>query len=83
MKKEIKAILERNKRVEQDKAWEISLSRRTLIALMTYFILVIFLRIIKIPNPWLNALIPAIAFVLSTLSLPFFKKIWINYVYKK
>ena len=83
MNKEIKAIIERNKRVEKDKAWETSFTRRTIIAVITYLLIVLFLWMIKIEKPWLNALVPTIAFLLSTLSLPFFKKIWLRYIYKK
>lgn len=79
VKKELERIIERNKRVEADKAWETSLTRRFIIALMTYLLIVLFLWIIKIPHPWLNALVPTIAFILSTLTLPFFKKWWSKY----
>lgn len=79
MNKEIKAIIERNKRVEKDKAWETSFTRRVIIALMTYLLIVLFLWMIKFSEPWLNALVPTIAFVLSTLTLPFFKEIWLKY----
>ena len=76
---DIKAIIERNKRVEKDKAWETSFTRRLIIAIMTYSIIVLFLWMIKVEYPWLNALVPTLAFMLSTLSLPFFKKIWLKY----
>jgi len=79
IKQEINKIIERNKKVEADKAWETSFTRRLIIAVMTYLIIVLFLYTIKVPYPWLNALIPAIAFMLSTLSLPFFKKLWLRY----
>ena len=79
IEKEIKSILERNRKVELDKLWETSFTRRIIIAVMTYLIIVLFLYIIKIPFPWLNALIPTIAFILSTLSVPFFKEIWLKY----
>jgi len=82
MNSEIKAIIERNKRVEKDKAWEISFTRRTIIAVMTYLIIVLFLWMINVSYPWINALIPTLAFILSTLSLPFFKKFWLKYIYK-
>ena len=81
--RQIKEIQERNKRVEADKAWETSGTRKTIVAIMTYLVLVLFLGIIKVPYPWLNALIPAIAFILSTLSLPLFKNWWIKRVYRK
>lgn len=83
MKDEIESIKERNKRVERDKAWETSKTRRLIISLMTYLIIVMFLFAINAPNPWLNAIIPTIGFILSTLTLPLFKKIWVNYIYKK
>jgi hypothetical protein len=82
MKKEIEQLKERNKRVESDKAWETSITRRVIIALMTYIIIVIFLWTINVRNPWLNALVPTIGFILSTLTLPFFKKFWLNHIYK-
>ena len=83
MKKEIESIKERNKRVEADKAWETSKTRRAIIALMTYFVIVIFLYAIGVPEPWFVALVPTIGYMLSTLTLPFFKKFWINGIYKK
>jgi hypothetical protein len=81
--KEILQIKERNNRVELDKAWETSATRKIIIAILTYIVIVIFLYTIKNPKPWLNAIIPTIGFVLSTLTLPFFKKIWIERKYKE
>jgi len=83
MEKEINAIKERNKRVEADKAWETSITRRTIITVLTYFIIVIFLIIINIPNPWLNALVPTAGFMLSTLTLSVVKDWWLKNVYQK
>jgi len=48
---EIKSIKERNKRVELDKAWEVSKTRRLIVAVFTYVVLGIFLLIIEVPNP--------------------------------
>ena len=81
--KEIELIKERNKRVETDKAWETSKTRRAIIALMTYLIIVIFLYVIGVPEPWFVALVPTIGYVLSTLTLPFFKRFWLKNMYKK
>jgi len=83
MKKEIQEIKERNRRVEADKAWETSKTRRIVIAVMTYIIIVVFLFAINAPNPFLNSLVPAVGFVLSTLTLPFFKEIWLKRSYKR
>jgi len=82
MKEEIEHIKERNKRVEVDKAWETSKTRRILLAGMTYVIVAIFLWFINAPYPWLNALIPTAGFILSTLTLPFFKRMWLRYFWK-
>ena len=79
---EIKKIKQRNKRVEADKSWELSYFRRIVIALMTYILVVLFLWTIDIESSWLNAIVPTLGFVLSTLSLPFIKKWWINQRYK-
>ena len=83
LEKRIKDIEERNKKVEIDKSWETSYSRRTLIAIFTYLAISLYLNAIKIPDPWLNAIVPTIGFLLSTLTLPFFKRIWMKYHYKK
>lgn len=83
MEKEIESIKERNKRVEMDKAWEISKFRRLIIASMTYIIIAVFLVLISVPNPWLNALVPTLGFILSTLTLSLLKKHWIKKFYKK
>lgn len=83
VKKEIELIKERNRRVEADKAWETSRTRRVIIALMTYAVIVVFLLMIDAPNPLLIALVPTIGYVLSTLTLPFFKKWWVKSAYRK
>ena len=82
MEKEIKKISERNKKVEADKAWETSYTRRILIFIFTYLAIGLYLQAISIPQPWLNAIVPSIGFMLSTLTLSFFKKLWIRYAHK-
>jgi len=78
IKDEIKNIKERNKRVELDKAWETSLTRKIIIAVLTYIVIVIFFYFAELPKPFINSIVPSLAFIISTLSLPIFKKIWIN-----
>jgi hypothetical protein len=67
---------ERNARVEAGKAWEISLERRILLVIFTYLSIGIYMWAIGIERPWLNAIVPAVGFWLSTLTMPWFKKIW-------
>ena len=83
LEKEVKALKERNKRVEGDKAWETSYVRRALLTLFTYLAIGVYLYVINIPLPWFNAIVPAVAFMLSTLTMPFFKKRWLGIKNKK
>lgn len=82
IRKEIDLIKERNKRVEQDKAWETSKTRVVSVVLMTYVITAVVFYFIGVKNYLLNALIPTVGFYLSTQSLPFIKTIWTNKIYK-
>ncbi len=83
IKNKIKKIEERNAKVETDKAWETSYSRRILIMIFTYLAIALYLNAINVPDAWLNAIVPAIGFMLSTLTLPFFKEVWVSNFYKK
>ncbi len=79
LEKEIKKIQERNKRVELDKAWETSWTRRICIMILTYIVVIIYSYVIKeFDNIFLSSLVPVIGFTLSTLSLKLVRKIWEN-----
>lgn len=80
---EINEIKKRNQRVEADKAWETSWIRKIIILLVTYIVVVLFFYFAQLPKPFINAIVPAVGFVLSTLTISFFKKWWVNKVYKK
>lgn len=74
--RELAAIKERNRRVELDKSWETSWTRRLFIAAATYVIAGIWLGLIGAAYPWLNAFVPTGGYLLSTLSLPFVREWW-------
>ena len=77
IKTEIEEIKKRNKRVELDKKWETSGTRKICIAILTYVVVVIYsYSISKISNIWLSSLVPVIGFGLSTLSLKAIRNIW-------
>ncbi|MFH2028909.1 MAG: hypothetical protein ABIJ08_07240 [Nanoarchaeota archaeon] len=78
LKKEIEKIKQRNRKVELDKAWETSLTRKIILAILTYFVIVIFFYFANLPNPFINSIVPALAFVLSTMTLPFVKNVWLK-----
>jgi len=83
VEEEIQQIKERNTRVEVDKAWETSFARKFIILVLTYVVMVIFFYFAALPKPFINAIVPALAFVLSTLTVPLFKKWWLKNMYKK
>lgn len=76
LKSEVEIIKERNKRVEKDKQWETSLTRKITIATSTYFLIAIFLIVIKVEKPFISAFIPALAYLISTATLRFLKQKW-------
>ena len=79
LKKEIENIKERNKRVELDKAWETSWTRKICIMILTYIVVIIYSYVIRnIDNIFLSSLVPVIGFNLSTLSLKVVRNIWEN-----
>ena len=82
LKKEIDSIKQRNRRVETDKAWETSWTRKLLIVLLTYIFIVLFFHFAGLPNPLTNAIVPTLAFIISTLTLTLFKDFWIKCIYK-
>lgn len=82
LEKEIELIKLRNKRVETEKAWETSWTRRFMIAILTYIVISVFFTFVGTPDPLGNAVVPSIAFILSTLSGPFVKKLWLKYIHR-
>lgn len=78
LEKRIEKIEQRNKKVELDKAWEGSCTRKILIIIFTYATIGLYLRFIVGIDPWINAIVPTIGFLLSTLTLPYFKELWMR-----
>ncbi len=74
----VQEIESRNKRVESDKAWETSYTRRVFLIAFTYLAIGLYMWAISVPQPWLNAIVPSVGFLLSTLTLPFFKEQWLK-----
>lgn len=82
IKNEVEKIKIRNKRVEADKAWETSFSRKIIIFILTYIVIVLLFIFAELPDPFINAIVPALAFMLSTLTISVFKRLWLQYFYK-
>ncbi len=79
LQKELAEIKARNARVELDKAWEISLARKVWLSVITYVVVVLFFLVAHLPHPFINALVPAIGFLISTFTLKFVKNFWIKH----
>jgi protein-S-isoprenylcysteine O-methyltransferase Ste14 len=78
LKQEIILIKQRNARVEADKAWETSNTRRIFIAAVTYITMCLLMYSIGVKDFYVSAIVPTIGFLLSTISLGFVKIWWLN-----
>lgn len=75
--KEIIQIKERNSKVELDKKWETSWTRKVCICILTYLVVIFYSYVTRYwSNIFLSSLVPVIGFTLSTLSLKFVRKLW-------
>lgn len=83
LEERISKIEQRNREVELSKSWETSWTRRALLAIFTYLAIALYLKFIVGINPWINAIVPTTGFLLSTLTLPYFKAFWSKYIYRK
>ncbi len=79
LEERVAKIEQRNAIVEADKAWEKSRTRQTLVMLFTYLTLSVYLWAIGVPDPLLNGIVPTAAFMISSLTLPYFKKEWLKH----
>lgn len=78
IEKRLKTIEERNQKVEADKAWETSWTRKISIMVLTYIVVVFYLHFVVHIDPWINALVPVIGFLLSTLTVSLLKQEWLK-----
>jgi len=83
LEERVEKIEKRNKKVEDDKAWEGSWTRKIVLIIFTYLAVGFYLNVINVQNPWINAIVPSLGFLLSTLTLPFIKNWWKKNIYKK
>ena len=75
LEQRVASIEKRNVLVEADKKWETSLTRKVSIAILTYFVICLFLYTINESDIFLKALVPVVGFVLSTASLRIIRNI--------
>jgi len=80
---ELLALKARNTRVETEKAWEVSWTRRFSIAVVTFVITFAYMKLTKQEPLWLGSFVPAFGYLLSTVSIPYLKEFWINHCHNK
>ncbi len=79
----LQAIQERNERVEKQKAWETSFTRRFFIALVTYATAYTYMRHgLGDMKAHLAAFVPTGGYLLSTFSLPIIREYWMKNCFK-
>lgn len=78
LESEVDKIKTRNERVEMDKAWETSGTRKLVILVLTYVVVVIFFFATNLPKPFTNSLVPTLGFFLSTLTVPWVRTSWLK-----
>ena len=75
LEKEIENIKERNKKVELDKSWETSWTRKICIMILTYIVVIIYSYVIrKYDNILLSSLVPVIRIYIIYIILKIYKK---------
>lgn len=79
VKADLEQIKDRNRRVELDKKWETSWTRIIAIAALTYILVVVFFHFTGSSQPFINAIVPTLGFLLSTLSISLLKSFWIQF----
>lgn len=78
LKREVETIKERNRRVEADKAWETSKTRTTFVAISSFILIYIVMHLVNADHPFTNALISAVAYLLSTSTYGILKSWWLQ-----
>ena len=77
LEERVEKLESRNRRVEADKAWEISWLRRISLMVLIYLTIVFYLRFVVHIDPWINGLVPVIGYFISTLTIGLLKKRWV------
>ena len=76
--KELTKIVRRNKRVEADKAWEVSKFRAVTVLVFIYLVAFAYMWFLGVEDSWMHAFVPVIGYFASSLSMPHLKKWWIR-----
>ena len=76
LEERVEKLESRNRRVEANKAWETSWTRRLSIMVLIYLTIVFYLHFVIHINPWINGLVPVIGYFISTLTISKLKAIW-------
>ena len=73
---QMRLVIDRNSRVEINKAWETSKTRQISVSVATYFMMFFLFLVLGSTYPAVGACVPTAGFILSTLSLSFVRRFW-------
>lgn len=79
LKNQIRILKERNFIKDRGKKFEGSYTRIGFIMIITYATISIYMSLIGVKDPLLNAIVPTVGFNLSTWSLPWVKRLWMAF----
>jgi hypothetical protein len=74
-------VKRRNNRVEKEHEWNTSFVRGLVIMVCTYVCLGLYMQLVDIDRPWINAIVPTVGFWLSTLSLDKLRPIYLRIMF--
>lgn len=78
LEERVASIEKRNTRVELDKAWETSWTRKIGILVLTYVLMTVYMKLLGVQDFVKQAIIPTLGFFLSTLTLGWIKQLWLK-----
>jgi len=76
LEEQMRGVHARNQRVELHKSWETSWARVISLTLITYVTMILVFYMLGRNDPLVQALVPTAGFFLSTLPLPFVRRVW-------
>ena len=76
----VAALEERNRAKDANKSWETSWARFTVVCALTYALVALYMWAAGLKPLWLNAVVPAAAYAISTITIAPAQRAWARFV---
>ena len=76
LRRRIKKLENRQKQADAHAAWQQSWTRTALICAATYAVLAPYMCLAQLNDAWVGAVVPTVAYALSTFQLPAARRAW-------